>query len=82
MTGTRFSRARSMILQIFWACASPRDPPSTVKSWAKTQTSRPPTRPKPVITPSPGMCFSLRPKSSQRVVTSRSSSWKVPSSMR
>ncbi len=33
--------ARSMILQIFSACVSDSDPPKTVKSWLKTNTSRP-----------------------------------------
>ena len=30
-----------MILQIFSACASEREPPNTVKSWLKTNISRP-----------------------------------------
>ena len=41
-----------MTLWIFSACASPSDPPKTVKSWLKTQTRRPSTVPKPVMTPS------------------------------
>jgi len=36
MTGAPFFSARSMILQIFSACASESEPPKTVKSWLKT----------------------------------------------
>ena len=36
MTGAPFRIARSMILQIFSACASLSEPPNTVKSWEKT----------------------------------------------
>ena len=36
ITGAPVFSARSMILQIFCALASDSDPPSTVKSWAKT----------------------------------------------
>ena len=37
--------ARSMILTILAALVSESDPPKTVKSWAKTKTSRPSMRP-------------------------------------
>ena len=36
ITGAPFCIAMSMILQIFSACVSLRDPPNTVKSWEKT----------------------------------------------
>ena len=42
-----------MTLQIFSACVSDSDPPKTVKSWLKTNTSRPSMVPCPVTTPSP-----------------------------
>ncbi len=76
------ARARSMTWQIFMAWACPSEPPRTVKSCAKTQTSRPLIVPKPVTTPSPGGFFSFRPKSAQRVLTSSPVSWKLPSSNR
>ena len=38
-------RARSMILQIFWALVSDNEPPKTVKSCAKTKAGRPCIRP-------------------------------------
>ena len=40
--------------QIFCDCTSENEPPSTVKSWAKTATRRPLILPKPETTPSPG----------------------------
>ena len=63
MTGAPTFIAMSMILQIFSAWRSDRDPPNTVKSWEKTNTSRPFTVPDPVTTPSPGMRWSAMPKS-------------------
>jgi hypothetical protein len=42
-----------MTLTIFSPNTSPRLPPKTVKSWAKTHTWRPSTVPYPVTTPSP-----------------------------
>ena len=41
-----------MTLWIFSANTSPRAPPKTVKSCAKTKTLRPSTVPQPVMTPS------------------------------
>ena len=41
MIGAPTRTARSMILQIFSACASDSEPPKTVKSWLNTNTSRP-----------------------------------------
>ena len=41
MIGAPTFIARSMTLQIFSAYASDSDPPKTVKSWLKTNTSRP-----------------------------------------
>ena len=41
ITGAPTFIAWSMILQIFSACASDSAPPNTVKSWLKTNTSRP-----------------------------------------
>ena len=55
MTGAPTFIAMSMILQIFSAWRSDSEPPKTVKSWEKTNTSRPFTVPDPVTTPSPGM---------------------------
>ena len=52
-TGQPTFRAMSMTLTIFSPKTSPRLPPKTVKSWAKTHTCRPSTVPKPVTTPSP-----------------------------
>ena len=43
--GTPVFIARSMTLTIFSPNTSPRLPPKTVKSWAKTQTGRPSTVP-------------------------------------
>ena len=45
ITGTPIFIARSMTLQILRAFVSERLPPKTVKSWAKTHTGRPSTRP-------------------------------------
>ena len=44
-TGQPIFSARSMTLTIFSPNTSPREPPKTVKSWAKTQTWRPSTVP-------------------------------------
>ena len=44
-TGAPTFIARSMILQILAALVSDSEPPKTVKSWAKTKTGRPSTRP-------------------------------------
>ncbi len=41
ITGAPTFMAWSMILQIFSAWASESEPPKTVKSWLKTNTSRP-----------------------------------------
>src|SRR5579859_409697 len=80
ITGAPARMARSMILQIFRALASERDPPNTVKSCAKTYTSRPSIRPKPVTNPSPaGRCSSI-PKSTHPCLTNLSNSSNVPSS--
>src|SRR6267142_1996356 len=80
MTGAPARIARSMILQIFSALVSESEPPKTVKSWAKTYTTRPLMRPKPVTKPSPAGRCSCMPKSTQRWRTNLSSSSKVPSS--
>src|SRR3990172_8240498 len=64
--------ARSMILQIFSACASDSEPPNTVKSWLKTKTVRPSIVPWPVTTPSVRMRCSANPKSLERCVTKAS----------
>ena len=58
-TGAPVFIAMSMTLQIFCAWVSESEPPNTVKSWAKTKTSRPSTSPWPVITPSPGKLLLL-----------------------
>ena len=63
MTGAPTCMAWSMILQIFSAWASLSEPPKTVKSWLKTNTSRPLMVPWPVTTPSPGIRCSSMPKS-------------------
>ena len=44
-TGQPIFIAKSMTLTIFSPKTSPRDPPKTVKSWAKTATWRPSTMP-------------------------------------
>ena len=56
------------------------EPPKTVKSWAKTKTCRPSTRPWPMTTPSPGIFWRSIPKSALRWVLNLSSSTKVPGS--
>ena len=69
-----------MILQIFSAATSETLPPTTVKSWEKTQTGRPSIVPKPVTTESPGKrCWST-PKSLARCRTRESNSSKLPGS--
>ncbi len=45
MSGAPVRSARSMTLVIFWPCASPSEPPKTVKSWLYTHTCRPSTVP-------------------------------------
>src|SRR5205823_3657247 len=80
ITGAPVFKARSMILQIFSACASESEPPKTVKSCENTYTSRPSIRPWPVTTPSPRYFSSARPKSLARWVTNRSSSTNEPGS--
>jgi hypothetical protein len=45
MSGAPFLSARSMTLQIFSPCVSDNEPPKTVKSCEKTNTSRPSMRP-------------------------------------
>src|SRR6184192_613933 len=80
MMGAPFCRAQSITLQIFSACASDSEPPNTVKSCANTYTSRPSIRPYPVTTPSPRYFSSASPKSTERCVTKRSSSTKLPGS--
>ncbi len=61
MTGAPTFKAISVILQILAACRSDSDPPKTVKSWLKTNTSRPLIVPDPVTTPSPGIFWSCIP---------------------
>ena len=78
--GTPAFRARSMTLQIFLLCISPSDPARLVKSWAKANTGRPFTLPKPVTTPSAGISTFSMPKLTQRCVTKISVSRKVPGS--
>src|SRR4030042_303380 len=78
-TGAPIFTARSMTLQILRGFVSGRLPPKTVKSWAKTYTRRPSTRPKPETTPSPGTFCPAMPKSRQRGSTSLASPSKVPS---
>ena len=80
MRGMPSFMAWSMILVILRAWASPREPPATVKSWAKMHTGWPPILPVPVTTPSPGRCFLSMPKSWHLCSTKRSYSWKVPGS--
>src|SRR5262245_37937508 len=82
MIGAPTFIARSMILQIFAAYVSDREPPNTVKSCANTKTVRPSMAPWPVTTPSPGICCASIPKSWLRWTTNLSSSWKVPGSSR
>ena len=63
ITGQPILAARSMILHIFSAITSPREPPKTVKSWLKTQTGRPSMVPWPVTTASPHGRFFCMSKS-------------------
>ena len=69
-----------MTLQIFLLCISPNDPARDVKSWAKANTGRPFTFPKPVTTPSAGISTCSMPKLTHRCVTKISVSRKVPGS--
>ena len=71
MIGAPTFIARSITLQIFSAYASDSEPPNTVKSWLKTNTSRPSIVPCPVTTPSPRNAVST---SGLRFVTNASSS--------
>src|SRR5262245_20848865 len=80
MMGAPFWTARSITLQILSALDSEREPPKTVKSWAKTYTDRPAIVPAPHTTPSPGTCVLSIPKSRLRCVTNGSSSRKEPGS--
>ena len=80
MMGMPLSSARSWMRQIFCDCTSEKDPPSTVKSWAKTATRRPLILPKPATTPSPGKRLSAMPKSVQLWVARAPISWNEPSS--
>mmetsp|Transcript_25303 Transcript_25303/g.60471 ORF Transcript_25303/g.60471 Transcript_25303/m.60471 type:complete len:229 (+) Transcript_25303:831-1517(+) len=82
MTGAPMSIALSMIFWILSDCASPREPPRTVKSCEKTKTRRPLMRPCPVMTESPGYLSFSMPNSVQRCSRSWSYSRKEPSSMR
>ena len=82
MTGAPTRMAVSMILTILAAFASDSEPPKTVKSCAKTKTTRPCMRPWPVMNPSPGTRCSAMPKSVARWVTNLSVSSNVPSSSR
>jgi hypothetical protein len=47
-------------------CASPADPPPTVKSWLARCTSRPSIFAHPVTTPSAGIFFAAIPKYVER----------------
>ena len=76
MTGHPVFVAISITLQIFWACASPKAPPKTVKSCAKMYTILPFIVPCPVITPSPAGFLSSRPKLLLRCLTRASNSTK------
>ena len=69
-----------MTLQIFLLCISPNDPARDVKSWAKANTGRPFTWPKPVTTPSAGISTCSMPKLTHRCFTKISVSRKVPGS--
>ena len=80
MTGAPLSSASSMTRQIFSAWASASEPPSTVKSWLNTYTSRPFTVPYPVTTPSPRKCCLSNPNKVERCVTSMPISSKLPGS--
>src|ERR1700756_3180798 len=79
-TGAPLRMARSIIFTIFCALVSESDPQNTVKSCAKTYTSRPSMRPNPVTNPPPAGRCSSEPKSTQRWRTNLSSSSNVPSS--
>jgi hypothetical protein len=70
----------SMTLQIFCAWRSLSEPPNTVKSCAKTKTSRPLIVPDPVTTPSPGTFCSAMPKSVALCSTNMSYSSKLSES--
>ena len=80
MTGAPIFMAMSMILHIFCAMVSDREPPLTVKSCANTNTSLPSIVPEPVTTPSPRYCFFSIPKLVQRWSLNMSYSSKLPSS--
>src|SRR5665647_353166 len=82
ISGTPVRRARSITLVIFWPCASPREPPKTVKSWEYTHTWRPSTVPWPTTTPSPRMRLASSPNAVEWCRTRASSSTKLPSSSR
>jgi hypothetical protein len=80
MTGAPTFMAMSMTLQIFCAWRSLSEPPNTVKSCAKTKTSRPLIVPDPVTTPSPGTFCSAMPKSVALCSTNMSYSSKLSES--
>src|SRR5258708_17412090 len=82
ITGAPLRMAKSMILQIFCELDSDSEPRNTVKSCAKTYTSRPSMRPNPVTNPSPAGRWASMPKSVQWWRTNLSSSSNVPSSSR
>ena len=63
ISGMPLCSARSWMRQIFCDCTSENEPPSTVKSCAKTATRRPLILPKPVTMPSPGKRCLSRPNS-------------------
>src|SRR5437763_2017323 len=80
--GTPVCIARSITWQLLRAYASERDPPKTVKSWAKTKAGRPWIRPDPVTAPSPRIfCFCMS-KSWVWCTTNLSISAKEPGSSR
>src|SRR3954454_9862429 len=74
MIGAPTFIARSITLQIFAAYASESEPPKTVKSWLKTNTSLPSTVPCPVTTPSPRYCSRPFVVETDPLVTKASSS--------
>src|SRR5213078_2134119 len=82
MTGVPVFSARSITLQILRAYASEREPPKTVKSWAKTNAGRPWIRPDPVTTPSPSTFWFCMSKSWLWCTTNLSISVKEPGSSR
>src|ERR1700733_12849545 len=82
MSGAPADSARSMILWIFCAWASPSEPPKIRKSWAYRNTFRPSTVPYPVITPSVGGRCSSSPNPDARCRRKISISRNEPASHR